>query len=151
MNSFNPHVTVATVVVRKSADHEEFLLVEERCKTTGKMVFNQPAGHVEEDEELTEAALRETLEETAHQIRLLGLLGSARYVGSNAVTYFRTTFVAAVEKQHHHRHLDNDITAIHWLNYDQIQALSDRMRSPLVISSIDRYINGHCFPLNFIY
>ncbi|CAH0990329.1 Phosphatase NudJ [Sinobacterium norvegicum] len=151
MIQFTPHVTVATVVVRQKNDLKEFLLVEERCKTTGVMVLNQPAGHVEEGEELADAARRETREETAHHVKLTGLLGSARYVGGNGITYFRTTFLAEVENHDKTLHLDTDITAIHWLNFDQITALSARMRSPLVISSIERYLNGHCYPLSFIY
>ena len=57
---WQPHITVATVV----EDHGRFLLVEEMAE--GRAVFNQPAGHLEANESLTEAALRETLEETTY-------------------------------------------------------------------------------------
>ena len=57
-NRFTPHATVATVV-----EHDgKFLLVEEISQ--GRRVLNQPAGHLEPNESLIEAAIRETLEET---------------------------------------------------------------------------------------
>ena len=55
---WQPDVTVATVVV----DGGRLLMVEE--SVGGRLVLNQPAGHLEPDESLIEAALRETREET---------------------------------------------------------------------------------------
>ena len=52
------HLTVATVIYQNGA----FLCVEE--VDNGRSVINQPAGHVEAEESLIEAACRETLEET---------------------------------------------------------------------------------------
>ena len=57
--SLRPDLTVAAVVERNG----EFLLVEERVGN--RMVINQPAGHVERGEQLLDAIIRETLEETA--------------------------------------------------------------------------------------
>ena len=71
MKQWRPHVTVATVIERGG----NYLLVEERDKTTGVMVLNQPAGHLEAGETLAEAAIRETLEETGWTIELVGMLG----------------------------------------------------------------------------
>ena len=56
--SFNPHVTVACVVEKDG----RFLLVREMID--GCEQLNQPAGHLEANETLQEAAKRETLEET---------------------------------------------------------------------------------------
>ncbi len=60
MSTWTPRVTVATVIEREG----RYLLVEERDKSTGKLVYNQPAGHLEQGESLAQAALRETREET---------------------------------------------------------------------------------------
>ena len=49
---WQPDVTVATVVVRDG----RLLCVEERVN--GSIVINQPAGHLEPDESLFDAALR---------------------------------------------------------------------------------------------
>ena len=56
---FRPDVTVAAVVEKDG----RFLIVEE--VVSGRRVFNQPAGHLEDQETLIEAVIRETLEETA--------------------------------------------------------------------------------------
>lgn len=50
---FKPHVTVACVVHAKG----KFLVVEETIN--GKALWNQPAGHLEADETLVQAAERE--------------------------------------------------------------------------------------------
>lgn len=56
---FKPHVTVACVVHAEG----KFLVVEETIN--GKALWNQPAGHLEADETLVEAAARELWEEMA--------------------------------------------------------------------------------------
>ena len=54
---FKPHVTVACGVNAQG----KFLIVEETIK--GKKLWNQPAGHLEADETLLQAAERELWEE----------------------------------------------------------------------------------------
>ncbi|HDS7774902.1 TPA: NUDIX domain-containing protein, partial [Klebsiella aerogenes] len=54
---FKPHVTVACVVHAKG----KFLIVEETIN--GKALWNQPAGHLEANETLAQAAERELWEE----------------------------------------------------------------------------------------
>ena len=70
---WQPDVTVATVVV----DGGRLLMVEEAVG--GRLVLNQPAGHLEPDESLVEAALRETLEETGWQVRLTAFVGAYQW------------------------------------------------------------------------
>jgi transposase-like protein len=47
--------------------------------------------------------------------------------------------------------LDPDIHAIHWLGFEEIVANSARMRSPLVLASIEQHRRGICYPLDLIY
>lgn len=148
MQEWLPHVTVATVI----EDGGRYLLVEERDKFSGELVFNQPAGHLEPNESLGQAALRETLEETGWQVELCGILGVALYTApGNQVTYVRTTFLATPVQLEDGATLDPDIHATHWLDYEAILANSDRMRSPLVIASIEQHRQGICYPLGLIY
>ena len=67
---WTPHATVATIVEKDG----KFLLVEERrlINEQGEfgIVYNQPAGHVDEGESIMAAAIRETLEETRWQVKL---------------------------------------------------------------------------------
>ncbi|MEP1594573.1 MAG: NUDIX hydrolase [Halieaceae bacterium] len=148
MSTWKPNATVATVVERDG----KYLLVEERDKTTGEMVFNQPAGHLEEGESLVAAAYRETMEETGWEIGITGVLSIALHrAPSNGITYLRTTFVGTGVKQVEDAELDSDIHAVHWLTPDEIRANSAKMRSPLVIASIEQHQQGVFYPLDLIY
>ena len=102
---WTPHATVATIVEH----NQRFLLVEEMSH--GKRVFNQPAGHVDEDESIFDAAVRETLEETGWRVKLTGFIGTYIYKApENGVTYYRFCFAAEPEKQET-KELDQDILA----------------------------------------
>ena len=148
MQPWRPHVTVATVV----EDQGRYLLVEERDKVTGELVFNQPAGHLEANETLATAALRETREETGWDLELCGILGIALYTSpGNGITYHRTTFLGKALAPIEKALLDPDIHAVHWLEYEEIVANSARMRSPLVLASIELQRQGICYPLDLVY
>lgn len=148
MKNSRPHITVASVVT----DNNRYLLVEERDKQTGQLVFNQPAGHLEPGESLVECAVRETLEETGWQISVEGIIGVALYTApSNGVTYYRTSFLAQPLGPVPDSVLDPDIHAVHWMDYEEMKANSARMRSPLVLATVERHRQGTCFPLDLIY
>jgi 8-oxo-dGTP pyrophosphatase MutT (NUDIX family) len=144
MNWF-PHVTVATVVERDG----HFLLVEEWAD--GRLVFNQPAGHLEPNETLLQAAQRETLEETAWTVQLQGVVGIALYTApGNGATYYRTTFFGAPERHEPARRLDDGIVRAVWLTIEEMRAQSAKMRSPLVIEVVNQYLSGQRYPLSMI-
>ena len=148
MDRWAPHVTVACVIEKDG----KYLMVEERDKFSGEMVFNQPAGHLEDGESLVEAALRETLEETGWRVELTGVLGIALHrAPSNNNTYYRTTFVAKPLARVVDARIDPDIHAVHWLDYEEILARSARMRSPIALAVIERYRQGICYPLDLIH
>ncbi|MFK7976806.1 MAG: NUDIX hydrolase [Halioglobus sp.] len=147
MSVWTPRATVACVV----EDNGRYLMVEERDKTTGKMVFNQPAGHLDENESLAEGALRETFEETGWRVELQGILSISLYKApSNGVTFHRTTFLASPIEHDQAAIIDSDIHAVHWLDLAAIEAVSDKLRSPLVLASIERQRRGICYPLDVI-
>ncbi len=137
-----PHVTVATLIERD----DRYLLVYEEAD--GRKVYNQPAGHLEPNETLIEAAIRETLEETAWNIRLTGVIGVNLYTApSNNVTYFRTTFIGEAISHNADRPLDQGIIDAVWLTYEEILARKDQLRSPMTLKIIDDYRAGRRFPL----
>lgn len=142
---FAPHVTVATVVERNGS----FLLVEERA--AGQLVYNQPAGHLDPNETLQQAAIRETLEETGWLVELRGIVGLSLYTApANGVTYMRTTFAASPMKLTDNP-LDEGIVRAVWLNHEEMLASRAKMRSPLVIASVEQYLAGKCYPMELIY
>ena len=142
---WTPHSTVAVVVKKDN----RYLMVEERC--SGKTVFNQPAGHVDKDESIFEAAVRETVEETGWEVELEAIVGMYTYKApSNGVTYYRICFAANAVKKVTDE-LDTDIISEHWLSYNEIINKGDELRSPLVKKCIDDFQANKRLPLSFIY
>lgn len=147
MNNWQPHVTVAVIVERDG----KFLLVEEEILDSHDDVYNQPAGHVEHNETLIEAAKREALEETGFEVEPTALLGIYTYTPPNKpdTTYYRVCFIAKAI-HHYERPLDEGIIRAVWLTLDEL-VTSNRARSPLVIKCIQDYLRGQSFPLSAIY
>ena len=142
---FTPHVTVATVI----EDRGRFLLVEEMAD--GRAVFNQPAGHLEADESLMQAALRETVEETGWDVELIGVIGIYLYTApSNGVTYQRVCFAAKPLRHLPDSPLDEGIIGPQWLTRDELAAQPERWRSELVLRCIDDYLAGERHSLSLI-
>lgn len=140
-----PHVTVATIIERDN----RFLMVYEQAD--GKKVYNQPAGHLDPNETLQEAAIRETLEETGWTVKLTGLVGINLYnAPSNGITYFRTTFIAEAISHDTERALDTGIIEAVWLTFEELLARKEQLRSPMTLQIIEDYRAGKCFPLSVI-
>lgn len=145
MNSFTPHITVATLVEQD----DRFLLVRERAN--GQEVINQPAGHVEAGETLIQAAFRETLEETAWQVEITALLGIYIYQPAvNKGVFHRFCFVATPLRHDAGQSLDTGILEAIWLTADEVRQ-QDNLRSPLVSRCIEDYQSGRRLPLDCIY
>ncbi len=144
--NWHPHTTVACIV----ENNDRFLMVEE--KEQGKTVFNQPAGHLDEHETLFEAAIRETLEETAWHVELEAFLGCYQYLSPvNDVTYIRHCFIAKALKHEPELGLDKDIIATHWLSADEILNPAFNARSPIVTRVLQDYLAGQLYPLTVLY
>ena len=143
--NWHPHTTVACIVERDGL----FLMVEELDQ--GYTVFNQPAGHLAENENLYEAALRETLEETAWEVELDAFLGTYQFHSpANGITYIRHCFIASTVKHCPELPLDKDIIAAHWLSKDEILAFDFKARSPVVVKVLQDYLDGQRYPLSLI-
>jgi len=140
-----PHVTVATIVERDG----RYLMVYEEAD--GRQVYNQPAGHLDPNESLTQAALRETLEETGWEVKLTSLVGINLYEApSNGVTYLRTTFAAEPVSHDPERPLDTGILAAVWLTYEELLDRRDQLRSPMTLQGIEDYRAGKRYPLELL-
>lgn len=143
--TWQPHITVATII----EDDGRFLFVEEM--KGGRLVLNQPAGHLEPDENLLQAALRETLEETAWDVELTGVVGVYLYTApSNGVTYQRICFSAQPLHLNPELELDPDISGTTWLTRDELAVQSHRLRSELVMQCLDDYLNRPLHSLELI-
>lgn len=142
---WRPRVTVATVV----ADKGRFLFVEENIR--GELVLNQPAGHLEQNESLLDAALRETLEETGWTVELTDFIGVYQWnTPDGSAEYLRFTFAARPISHDEHRPLDEGIARALWLNREEAAAQSARHRNPMVLGNVDDWIAGKRYPLDAI-
>jgi len=147
---WQPDVTVATIVVSDG----RLLMVEEHAG--GRLVLNQPAGHLEPDESLVEAALRETLEETGWDVRLTAFVGAYQWKApprpgeSDGRHYLRFAFAAEPLAHHPERALDEGITRALWLTPGELQAEVARHRSPLVWRSAADFLAGRRQPLELL-
>lgn len=142
---WRPHVTVACVV----ADGGRFLMVEE--EVNGRLAWNQPAGHLEDGESLAAAARRETLEETGWTVELQHLVGVHQWRSTeHGDAVIRFSFAARALSHDAQRALDTDIRRAVWLTRAEIAALGERLRSPMILQSIDLWLAGQRLPLSVL-
>lgn len=142
---WTPHMTVAAVIERD----RRFLMVEEHAD--GRRVYNQPAGHLEPDERLVDAIVREVLEETRTHFRPQAVIGVYRWVHpGSGETHVRVAFSGATDGSEPDRALDDPIIAPRWCSYDELRADPATLRSPLVLGCIDDYLGGRRYPLELL-
>jgi len=140
--TWKPELTVAAIV----AERGRFLIVEERVER--QLVFNQPAGHVEDGESLLDAVVRETLEETASIFVPDSLVGIYLWKNPrNGRSYLRVAFTGSLTGHDPARPLDAGIVRTHWFSRAQLLAHTPRLRSPLVMRCVDDWLAGARFPL----
>ncbi len=147
---WKPSVTVAAIIEREG----RFLMIEEQAGDGLRL--NQPAGHLDQGEMLTQAVVREALEESAHDFEPTALVGMymSRNVSSSRggadTTYLRFAFAGKLGAQHD-RPLDDGIVRTLWMTRDEIAACRERHRSPLVLRCVDDYLSGQRAPLSLLY
>src|SRR6185312_11780687 len=139
---WKPDVTVAALVQRAG----RFLIVEERIG--GRLVLNQPAGHVEEGESLRAAVIRETLEESAWHFEPEALLGLYLWRSPSGRSTLRIAFTGSVGAHEAQRRLDPPVLAAHWLSRSELEARRAQLRTPLVLRCIDDFLSGQRLPLS---
>ena len=143
----NPRLVVTAIPV--TADGEVILI--RRGFEPGRGLWAQPGGFLEIDETPTEGAIRETLEETGWDIELDCLLCVQQWRHAESGRQFvRFTFGAVPVRHHADRALDDGILRALWLTRDEIAAESARLRSPMVLASVDDWLAGHRLPLDAI-
>lgn len=142
---WKPHVTVAAVIEQ----HNKFLLVEE--ETSNGLAFNQPAGHLEEGEDIISAVKREVIEETAWQFEPEHIIAIQLWRKTpHLPSFLRICFSGLVHSHDENQSLDVGIIRTHWLNREQIAEKKLSLRSPLVLKSVDAYLANEFYPLSLL-
>ena len=142
---WKPHVTVSAVV----EDSERFLIVEEDIH--GQLQLNNPAGHLEDNESLVDAVIREVQEETAYSFipECISGLYLWRRPRSDK-TFLRVNFFGRATGFDPTQELDTGIVRSLWLSRPEIAAEADRLRSPMVLRCVDDYLAGRRYPLDIL-
>ena len=145
MTIWKPHVTVAAIAEQNG----KFLIVEE--DVDGQMVYNQPAGHLDAGETLIEAVIRETLEEAAWTFQPEALVGIHLWQHPwNAESYLRFSFCGTCLDHDSEQALDQGIEQAVWLSRNELANNLQRLRSPMVLRSIDDYLDGRRYSLDIL-
>ena len=141
---WRPRATVAALCEREG----RYLLVRERID--GREVYNQPAGHLEPDETLIDAVIRETLEETRYRFEPTALQAVYRYSPPDGgLTFLRFLFRGEVGELVEGP-TDDEIIAVEWLDYAQVLACRESHRSPMVLQGIGDARARPGYPLDVI-
>ena len=140
-----PHATVAAIV----EDQGKFLLVEEETDRGNR--YNQPAGHLEDNENLLAAVVRETMEETAYTFHPEALLGIYHWKHEhNDSTYLRFAYIGRVSHHQPTQALDEGIVRSVWMTVEEMREQAMLMRSPQVLKCVEDYLAGKRYPLEAI-
>ena len=142
---WKPNVTVAAITEKEG----EFLFVEEQ--TSDGIKLNQPAGHLEPKESLVDAVIREVREETAYDFEPKYIVGIYQFdkIGSD-VSFLRVTFAGELGCFYDDQDLDKGIIRSVWLAPSCLSSQKYALRSPLVLDSLNDYIQGKRYSLEVI-
>ena len=142
---WKPNTTVAAIVEQNG----KFLLVEETTDRGNR--YNQPAGHLEDNETIIQAVIRETMEEAAYEFTPEFLLGIYHWKHQhNDTTYLRFAFIGKVGLHYPLQELDDGIVQAVWMSIDEIRDKKNLMRSPQVLMCFEDYLAGKRYPLQVI-
>ncbi|AEF54019.1 NUDIX hydrolase [Marinomonas posidonica IVIA-Po-181] len=137
-----PHLTVAALVQKD----QKYLIVKEW--QDNQIVLNQPAGHVENNEDVLQAVIRETQEESGWLVEPIGLVGLYAFTPYKGADTYHRLCILCRPVQHISDQLDDDILSSHWLSWDEIQSFPHR--SPLINACIEDSQNKPTMPLAFL-
>lgn len=126
-------VVVGSLVKRQG----KYLLVKEN--PNGQDVHNLPAGHVDKDEQLEAAAVRETKEETGYDVRLIEQIALYHESAPQSVKHVYSAEIIGGEEKAQ----EGEILEVVWYSFDEIARLekAGQMRAPWVFDVISKFEN----------
>ena len=134
---------IAGAIISKN---NKVLMVKEAKKICyGK--WNFPAGHVEENELITDAAIREIYEETGCKVKLTGVLPiSSVMLKDNTLVMVR--FTADIIEENI-KFNTNEILDVKWKDIEEVKKMSEQeLRGYNTnIQFINDFVNGKIYPI----
>jgi 8-oxo-dGTP pyrophosphatase MutT (NUDIX family) len=143
--TWKPHATVAAIIEQDN----KFLMVEELIN--GEKLFNQPAGHLDPNETLIDAVIREAREETAWLFTPEYITGIYQWKQANTErTFLRVAFCGSCSDFDETLELDDGIIQAVWKTRDELISQKNQWRSPMIINCIDDYLANKRYPLTLL-
>lgn len=103
---------------------ENKILMVQEAKKKCYGQWNFPAGHVEEEEKITDAAIREVFEETGCRVKLTGVLPISTVCG-NYGTAVMVRFTADLIDENIKFNSD-EILDVKWIDIEEIKKMTDK-------------------------
>lgn len=133
---------------------EKLLVIRERpaeLPLDHEPVINQPAGHVEKSERLTDAVVREVMEESGYHVRPVELVGVHQVIvtSEERITIaflFRCELVEEIQ----HTITATEIIETLWLTQEEIMARAGEHRSKTTTARFETYFAGSRYPLEVL-
>ncbi len=115
----------------------KYLLVKEN--PSGKDVYNLPAGHVDKDEQLEAAAIREAKEETGYDVHLIKQIALYHESAAQSVKHVYEAEIIGGEEHAQ----EGEILEVVWKTFDELSDLEQKgeMRAPWVFDVLSKYEN----------
>lgn len=141
------HLTVAAVIERNGS----FLMVTDDTSQGYKL--NQPAGHVEDGEDILSAVVREVKEEAGINFYPEKIIGIYLYKLNSDHTYLRICFKGGIDgniEEPKPSAMDDGVIDAKWYSKEELNDLTKYFRSHLVKQCIDDYLAGNEYDLSIL-
>lgn len=136
-------ITVAAIAMRDA----RFLCIEE--VSYRGVVVNLPGGHIEAGETPEQAVIREAREETRWQFAPAEFVGAYLWLDlERRQRKLRLVFCGEVSQEHSEAALDDGILSVHWRTRAELARGAHRLRTPMVLTAIDDFLDGRREQLN---
>lgn len=139
------HIIVNVVIKQDN----KILMVQENWGAV-KGMWNFPAGHLDENENILEGAIREAKEETGFDVKLLGLIGiqNSVYHDRHVVHFNFSAEIVGGEENFH----PDEISQIKFIEFGELLNMSDNelRGGDSRRETINRIINGNVYPLEIL-
>jgi ADP-ribose pyrophosphatase YjhB (NUDIX family) len=124
-------VVVGCIVKRGS----KYLFVKEN--PNGRVVYNLPAGHVDKNETLEDAAIRETREETGYDVRIIKQLALYHETAPQTVKH---VYLAEITGGYEMAQ-EGEIIEVVWKTFDELIELEagNELRRPWVFDVVSKF------------
>lgn len=113
-------VIAGCVIVR---DNKILMVKEAKKKCYGQ--WNFPAGHVDEGELITDAAIREAYEETGCRVKLTGVLPIGTAILDNNETLIAVSFTADIIEENI-KFDENEILDVKWIDIEKVKNMTEQ-------------------------